>query len=116
MSKSSSIWRDFLNQQLNEVKIRLAQAHAAMTRLSVLWINKAISFPTKIKLYKSLVLSVLLYGCESWTLTTDLERQIQAFGNRCYRRMLGISYREHITNDYVWQRVNILAGRQELLL
>jgi len=101
---------------VKEVKIRLAQAHAAMTRLSVLWRNKAISFPTKIKLYKSLVLSVLLYGCESWTLTTDLERRIQAFENKCYRRMLGISYREHITNDYVWQRVNILAGRQEFLL
>ena len=30
--------------------------------------------------------------------------------------MLGISYREHKTNEYVWQQVNILAGHQELLL
>ena len=30
--------------------------------------------------------------------------------------MINISYREHTTNDYVWQKVNILAGRQELLL
>ena len=29
---------------------------------------------------------------------------------------LGISYREHKTNEYVWQQVNILARRQELLL
>ena len=33
--------------------------------------NSGISFPTKIKLYKSLVLSMLLYGCESWTLTVE---------------------------------------------
>ena len=30
--------------------------------------------------------------------------------------MLGISYREHKTNEYVWQQNNILAGRQELSL
>ena len=71
---------------IKEVKIRLVQAHLAMTRLAVLWENKAISFPTKITLYKSLVLSLLLY-CESWaqrpalTATADLERRIQAFQN-----------------------------------
>ena len=65
---------------------------------------------------RSLVLGVLLYGYESWTLTADLERRIQAFGNICYRRMLGTSYREHKMNDYVWQQVAILAGPQELLL
>ena len=30
--------------------------------------------------------------------------------------MLDISHREHKANEYVWQRINILAGRQELLL
>ena len=66
--------------------------------------------------YKSLVLSMLLYGCESWTLTADLERRIQAFENKCYRRILCISYREHTASEYVWQQVNILAGCQELSL
>ena len=50
---------------LKEVKIRLGQAHSAMTRLAQLWKNNAISFPTKFKLNKSLVLSILLHGCES---------------------------------------------------
>ena len=64
---------------LKEVKIRLAQAHSAMTRLVVglLWKNKTISFSARIKLRKSPVLSVLLYECESWTLTVDLERRIE---------------------------------------
>ena len=47
------------------LKIRLAQAHSAITRLSILWQNKAISFSTKIVLYRSLVLSFLLCGGES---------------------------------------------------
>ena len=45
---------------LKEVKIRLL----AMESLAVLWKIKADSFPTKIKLHKSLILSILLYGCE----------------------------------------------------
>ena len=43
-----------------EVKIRLVQAHSAMTRLAVFYRNKSNSFPTKIKLYKALVLTILL--------------------------------------------------------
>ena len=44
-----------------EVTIRHAQALSAMKRLAVLWKNKAIIFPTKITLNKSLVLSILLF-------------------------------------------------------
>ena len=64
----------------------------------------------------SLVLSVLLYGCESWTLAADLDMRIQVFDNTCYRRMLGIAYRYHKINEYVWQVVFIIAGPEELQL
>ena len=37
-----------------------------------------ISFASKFKLYKSLVTSILLYGCEAWTLLADSEKRIQA--------------------------------------
>ena len=60
-----------------EVKIRLAQAHPAMTRLAVLWKtmeNKTISLP--IKIVSTNHSSMLLYGYERWTMTTDLERRI----------------------------------------
>ena len=52
-------------------------------------------------LYKSFVLSVLLYVglYESWTLTAHLKRRIKAFENKFHRRMLGFSHREHKTND-----------------
>ena len=58
---------------IKEVKIRMAQARSAMTRLAILRKIKDISFPAIIKLYKSLVLSALIYGCKSWTLTADME-------------------------------------------
>ena len=41
---------------LNEVEIRLTQAHSVTRRLAILWKNNAVSFPTKIKLYKPLFL------------------------------------------------------------
>lgn len=96
-----------------EIKARIGIASSAMTRLAKIWRGNTISFPVKVRLYKSLVLSTLLYGCESWTLTADTERRIQAFENKSYRRMLHISYREHRTNDYVRQLVTTLAGEQE---
>ena len=37
-------------------------------------------------------------------MTADLEKRIQAFENKCYRTMLGVSHREHQTNEYIWQR------------
>ena len=70
--------------------------------------NKANSFPT------NHLSCQYCSRCESWTLTAELERRIQAFENKCYRNMLGISYREHKTNEYIWQLVNIYAGYQEL--
>lgn len=99
-----------------EIKTRIGIATSAMTRLARIWKSNTISFPVKLRLYKSLVLSTLLYGCESWTLTADTERRIQSFESKCYRRMLHISYKEHRTNDYVRQLVTTHAGAQEPLL
>ena len=45
---------------------------------------------------------MLLYVCESWTLTSDRERRIQALENKCYMKMLGVSYNEHNSNEYVY--------------
>ena len=65
-----------------EIKTRIGIATSAMTRLARVWRSNTISFPVKVRLYKSLVLSTLLYGCESWTLTADTERRIQSFENK----------------------------------
>ena len=99
-----------------EIKTRLAIATSTMTKLNKIWSSKDISFPTKIKLYKALVLSILLYGCESWTMTAETTGRIQAFETKCYRRMLGISWKDHKTNDFVRAQIALLAGPQEPLL
>ena len=52
------------------------------------------SFTSKFKHYKSRVTSILLYGCETWTLLADSEERIQAFKTKCLRNILCISYSE----------------------
>ena len=54
-----------------EVRIRVALAIAAMARPNRIWRCNTISFASKFKLYKTLVTSILLYGCETWTLLAD---------------------------------------------
>ena len=54
-----------------KVCIRIASAMAAMARLNRIWWCNTISFSNKFKLYKSLGISTILYGCETWTLLAD---------------------------------------------
>ena len=46
---------------------------------------------TRGKIYNSLVLGILLYGCESWVLTEMLRAKLEAFHNRCVRAMCGVT-------------------------
>ena len=54
---------------------------------------------------RTLILSTFLYAYESWTLTAEIERRIQALEMRCYRRLLNISYKDHVTNEEVRNRI-----------
>ena len=94
-----------------EILSRIAQTTAAMTKLRPVWNDRNITLSSKIRLMRSLVISLFLYACESWTLTAELERRIQATEMRCYSRLLGISYKDHITNAEVWNRVTNAVGR-----
>ena len=50
---------------------------------------KHILYVNKIKLYKTIILTVVLYGCETWSLTLSEERRLRVFENR-RERSLGI--------------------------
>ena len=73
-----------------EILSRIAQTTAALTRLKPVWIDESIFLSSKIRLMRSLVTSIFLYACESWTLTAELQRRIQAMEMRCYRKILHI--------------------------
>ena len=99
-----------------EVLSRIAQTTAALARLKTIWSDKHISLSSKIRLMRSLVISVLLYACETWTLTADILKKLQATEMRCFRKLLGISYRDHITNDAVRDRIRQATGPYDDIL
>ena len=59
---------------------------------------------------RSLVASIFLYACESWTLTAELQRRIKATEMRCYRKMLHISYTHPVTNEEVRAKLQQAIG------
>ena len=87
-----------------EILSRIAQTTAALTRLKPVWNDRSISLGSKIRLMRSLVASIFLYACESWTLTAELQRRIQAMEMRCYCNILHISYKDHVTYEEVMPR------------
>ena len=82
-----------------DILARIAQATAALAKLKTIWNDRNIALSSKIRLMRSLVMSIFLYACESWTLTAETEKKIQAMEMRCLRKLLGITYREHITTE-----------------
>ena len=99
-----------------EILSRIAQTTAALSRLKIKWRDKNISLASKVKLLRTLILSTFLYACESWTLTAEIERRIQALEIRCYRRLLNISYKDHVTNEEVRNRIQNAIGVHDDLL
>ena len=99
-----------------DILARIAQATAALAKLKTIWNDRNIALSSKIRLMRSLVMSIFLYACESWTLTAETEKRIQAMEMRCLRKLLGITYREHITNEEVRNRTRQAIGPHEDLL
>ena len=103
-------------ESMPEIRSRIAQTIAALTKLKIIWDDKNIDLRSKIRLLRSMVMSIFLYSCETWTLTAEVERKIQTVKKRSFRRLLGISYKEHITKEEVRSRIRKAIGPYEELL
>jgi len=57
----------------------------------------------KIKIHRTIVLPVVLYGCETWSLTLREERRLSVFENRVLRRIFG-SKRDEVTAE--WRKIH----------
>ena len=62
-----------------DIKIRKGQAWGAFWKMKQIWKANNISIDTKVRLFKSSCLSILLYGCETWIITADFKREL------CYK-------------------------------
>ena len=65
--------------------------------------SRLLSNNLKIKIYRTIILSVVLYGCETWSLTLREERKLRVFENMVLRRIFG-PRREDVMRE--WRRLH----------
>ena len=74
----------------HEFKRRLLLGRKAMTNVESILKSRDITLPAKVFVVKAMVFSVVMYGCESWTVKKAEHRRIDAFELWCWRRVLGL--------------------------
>ena len=71
-----------------------------------IWRCRYLCRRTKLRVFRTLVIPVLLYGCETWTLNSALKRRINSFGTRCLRRIMGYTWRDRVSNQRLFRETD----------
>jgi hypothetical protein len=72
-----------------EIKRRLNSGNACYHSVQNLLSSRLLSKNLKIRIYKTIILPVVLYGCETWSLTLREEHTLRVFENRVLRKIFG---------------------------
>ena len=83
-------------------------------KLNRVWNSSSVSRKTKIRLYKTLVKSVLMYGCETWNMNEGDAKKIDVFQNRYLRRIMKIKWQDKISNRELPERTNVERLSEEV--
>ena len=73
-----------------------------------LWKSSIVDIRTKIRIFQASVISILLYGSETWLIAKYLMDSLDSFATSCYRIMLNIKRFDHVTNVEIYKRTNQL--------
>jgi hypothetical protein len=91
------------NSIYEEIKSRLKSGNACYHSVQNLLSSRLLSKNTKIRVYRTIILPVVLYGCETWSLTLREEQKLRVFENRVLRRIFGPK-RDEATGG--WRRLH----------
>ena len=95
-----------------EIKRRIGIAKTAFRRMKNLLTNSRLSVQTRVRAIKTYVWSTLLYGCETWIVSREMERRLEAMEMWCWRRMLRVGWVERRSNVSILESIQ---ERRELL-
>lgn len=88
-----------------DINNRIGLAWTAFAKLKPILIASRPTLEFKMRLFNAAIISVLLYGCETWVLTEALAKKLDVFARTCYRIILGIRQAEaHMTNHELYKR------------
>jgi len=91
------------NSIAEEIKSRMRSGTACCHSVQNLLSSRLLSKNIKIKIYRTIILPVVLYGCETWSLTLREERKLRIFENMVLRRIFG-PRRDEVTGE--WRRLH----------
>ena len=99
----------------HEIKWHLLLGRKAMTNLDSILKTRDITWPTKVHLVKAMVLPVVMYGCESWTVKKTEHRRIDAFELWYWRRLLRVPWTARKYNQSTVKEISpeIVIGRTD---
>jgi hypothetical protein len=83
----------------DEIKSRLNLGNTCYHSVQSLLSSRLLSRNVKVKIYKTIILPVVLYGCETWSLTQREEHRLMVFENRVQRRIFGPK-RDEVTGEW----------------
>jgi len=86
------------NSMAEEIKSRLRSGNAYYHSMQNILSSRLLSKSLKFKIYRTLILPVVLYGCENWSLTLREERKLRVFDNMVLRRIFG-PRRDEVTGE-----------------
>jgi len=99
------------NSIQEEIKSRLKLGNACYYSVQNRLSSRLLSKNLKIKIYRTIILPVVLYGCETWSLTLREERRLRVFENKVLRRVFGPK-RDEVTGNgenYIMRNLGIFS-------
>ena len=100
----------------HEIKRRLFLGRKVMTSLDSILKSGDITFSTKVCLVKAMVIPVVMYGCESWTIKKAEHRRIDAFELWCWRRLFRVPWTARRSNKSILQEISPGCSLEGLML
>ena len=100
----------------HEIKRHLLLGRKVMTNLGSILKSRGIILPTKVHLVKAIVFSVVMYGCESWTIKKADHQRIDGFELWCWRRILRVSWTARRSNQSILKEISPDYSLEGLML
>ena len=98
------------------IKRRLLLQRKPMTNLDSILKSRDITLPTKVHLVKAMVFSVVMHGCESWSIKIAEPRRIDAFELWCWRRLLRVPWTARRSNQSILKKISLEYSLEGLML
>ena len=90
----------------HEIKRRLLLGRKVMTNLDSIFKSRDITLPAKVHLVKAMVLPVVMYECESWTVKKAEHQRIDAFELWCWSRLLRVLWTAKRSNKSILKKIS----------